>query len=90
MKKEYSAPDIFFDSFTMSTNIAAGCEIIVDTQFRGTCGYETRAGIVFVSAATGCNVVAEHNLTAGDGMAMVASNQVCYHVPASYMNLFSS
>ena len=39
MKKTYSKPQIMFEAFTLSTNIASGCGVITTLSTRGTCGY---------------------------------------------------
>ena len=43
MKKIYSKPEIMFDSFTLTTNIAAGCGKKIDTHVNGVCGLELPA-----------------------------------------------
>lgn len=81
MKKAYSKPQILFEDFTLSTNIAAGCEVRVEGHSSGTCGYKMGGGIVvFVSAETGCNT----HEPDGD------LNGLCYHVPIETNNLFNS
>ena len=39
MKKLYSKPEIMFESFTLSTNIAGDCEIKTHTPAKGECAY---------------------------------------------------
>lgn len=69
-----------FEDFTMSTNIATGCEL--DTplpSYEQNCGYPTRNGNVFVDGADCVSKPA-------DGM----HDGFCYHVPVEEKNLFNS
>lgn len=76
MKKNYSKPEIMFESFTMSSNIAGDCEVKTNTPSKGTCAYEmevsnefiTETVFVFVSDITACHY------TEPEG-----HNGVCYH-----------
>lgn len=82
MKKEYEKPVVVFESFSMSTNIAAGCDSIVNTLNRGTCTVNGTGGInIFVDGVTDCNVPVPDGST-NDGL--------CYHVPTGAYNLFNS
>lgn len=81
MKKVYTAPEILFESFTMSTNIAAGCEEIVRTFAQGDCAYEGTGGIaLFLDSIKACEFKSND-----DG-----SNGFCYHVPGEENDLFTS
>ena len=40
MKKTYSKPEIVFENFVLSTNIAANCDVIISTADSGNCGIE--------------------------------------------------
>lgn len=79
MKKTYEKPQIMFDSFELSQDIAAGCEFINGLQAQGVCGYATRDGVVFTELISGCKY------TKPDG-----NNSLCYHVPAENTNIFGS
>ena len=70
MKKTYMRPEIMFESFTLSTNIAGDCEVKTDTPSKGNCGLEAPGlGTVFLEGMTGCSwQVGEQ---AHDG--------ICYH-----------
>ena len=85
MKKEYSAPRIFFESFQMSTNIAGDCEGIVDNPTKGVCGVKGSVeGLdLFVTGVSGCVIPNEDSYTIG-------SDTFCYHSPTEYNNLFNS
>ena len=87
MKKLYSKPEIMFENFSMSVNIAAGCENINRNPTSGVCAYIIPADEfdpekhVFTSNVAGClatNVV-------DDGY-----NAICYNTPSETYNLFNS
>lgn len=84
MKKEYSTPDVVFESFMLSTTIAGSCETQIDTHSQGACGYYMEGvGIAFTEGVAGCRV------TITDDMSL-AFNGFCYHVPIDSNNLFNS
>lgn len=81
MKKIYSKPEIMFESFALSENIAAGCDTIVDNSTSGVCAYITRTGLnVFMSSIDACST------TEDDG----DYDGFCYHIPIETKNLFNS
>ena len=85
MKRTYSKPEIMFESFTLSTNIAGDCERIVGNPTKGSCGVPGSApGInVFTSDMDGANGCTVPNFTDElDGY--------CYHTPESNYTLFNS
>lgn len=86
MKKAYSKPEIVFESFSLSTNIAGDCEEIVGNPAKGTCGVlgnEPGIDNLFSSSVTGI-----------DGCQMWMDvdvyNGFCYHVPEDTHELFNS
>lgn len=80
MKKIYSKPEIMFDSFTLTTNIAAGCGNKINTQVDGACGIELPGyGVVFLDGVAGCK---DHPIEEDD--------VYCYHVPTADTKLFNS
>lgn len=81
MKKAYSTPDIAYESFALSTSIAACDE---PTSFnKGTCGYRFSFDlVVFIQGVVGC----ETGIIDEDGV----FNDICYDNPADMKNLFSS
>lgn len=79
MKKAYEKPDIIFENFSLSTNIAAGCEKIA-TSGDG-CGFQFGDYIVFKSGSE-CT----YPVTEGNNM----FNNICYHNPSADSNLFNS
>lgn len=82
MKKQYEAPAIYFDDFSLSTSIAGDCDTIIKNLSKDSCAYMTRTGLaVFTSSLV--DVCTTHE---DDG----EYNGFCYHVPTSYTNLFNS
>ena len=82
MKKVYSKPDIYYEDFSLSTNIAAGCEFKTDLQSQGSCGARWGNGIIFASQENGCNRIIEDNSASHDFL--------CYHNPNQTFNVFNS
>lgn len=85
MKKAYSKPEIAFEDFTMSTSIAVGCEIKIEGQNSGNCGYKYDGGngstMFTVQAGTAvCNLPMDDDET----------NGFCYHIPVEGNNMFNS
>ena len=79
MKKIYSKPEIMFDSFTLTTNIAAGCGNKINTHVNDACGIELPGvGVVFLDGVAGCKET------------FVESDEYCYHVPIDANRLFNS
>lgn len=83
MKKVYKKPEAFIESFTLCTNVAAGCEVKTNLLTENTygCGYKYgRDGVVVFTDTMGCD------LTEEDG----SYNDICYHTPSDANNLFNS
>ena len=82
MKKNYSAPDIAFESFALSVNIAS-CDVPA-VYGEGQCGYQFAPGIIiFVDTEQGCGTLTE------DGSKEY--NGICYDVPSEGLDmLFTS
>lgn len=81
MKKAYLPPDIAYESFSLSTSIAA-CE--VETNFdKGNCGYRFSYGyVIFLAKEQGCSTEVVDGSPEADG--------ICYHNPTDTKNLFQS
>lgn len=83
MKKVYEKPQFVFESFEMSTNIAAGCAYTNVTFSKDTCGYHVseRFGdfVLFLESSI-CET------TADDG----TYDKMCYHVPTEGNSIFNS
>ena len=83
MKKTYSKPEIMFEDFTLSVNIAGDCEIRTNTPSRNVCSYTVNDEFLgplnlFITGVGAC-------IDKNDG----DYNGVCYHVPQGD-NLFNS
>lgn len=87
MKKKYSKPDIMFESFTLSNNIAATCAPGAETLVSDNlCGKLFSDGsMVFTTAVAGCSIKVTADQD-GDGQ----WGEYCYHVPANLLNAFDS
>lgn len=83
MKKTYTKPVIFFEDFTLNTNIAGDCEAKLNTPSNGVCGYmpEGVTYTIFTNEISGCQRKYADGAY-GDG--------ICYHVPMESNNLFNS
>lgn len=82
MKKNYSAPEILFEDFTISTSIATNCEEKSDLQNARECGFKWGKFVIFINSTTGCS----KEVVDGDSK----YNGLCYHVPEADYNLFNS
>ena len=85
MKKEYSTPEIIFDSFALSESIAnvnMFCTRNITNQYSGNCGLQFGNKIVFTISAAGCKFKVQ------DGSPMV--DGLCYHVPTGDNKIFNS
>jgi hypothetical protein len=82
-KKLYSSPDIFFEDFSLSTNIAAGCEEKPHNS-TDTCGVLwTKGTILFINGVTDdCTKKVIDGSDQGNGL--------CYHNPSDSYNVFFS
>lgn len=83
MKKVYSKPEIVFESFSLSQNIAAGCEFISDVKGGG---LNFGSFVLFFNdASSPCTGDGRVTSEGGDGQ----YDKICYHVPQG-QNLFDS
>ena len=80
MKKTYAKPQIVFESFQLTANIAGGCNTRPNSADEATCGYYDNGWIVFQNSAV-CNFPA-----GPDGK----HNGLCYHVPTGDISVFTS
>lgn len=83
MKKTYEKPEVYFESFELSTSIATGCGVGYNhqnTNFSNgsTCYLIFGTKRIFLTSTAGC--------TKTD----FDENQFCYHVPTSDSKVFSS
>lgn len=84
MKREYSTPDIVFDSFSLSNSIAGPCSYDTNTQNQNTCAVIIGNRRVFTSAVLGYKVEGGYVVDSG------IYNGICYHVPVNGFNVFNS
>ena len=90
MKKVYNKPEILFESFASSTNIAANCKVKIEGHSQGTCPYKVSAGDQTWSIFTGDFSVCTTNEADLDNNADGAYNGICYDVPFDGNSLFNS
>lgn len=86
MRKKYTKPEIMFENFAMSTNIAGDCEgEPVNNATKGSCGIPGSGGdFLFTDGVEGCTIDWKA-LNGADNY-----NGLCYHHPTSDSNLFNS
>ena len=84
MKKAYVKPQIMFEDFSLTTNIAGDCEVKTTSPGNTTCGMDFSGLVVFMKGMDGCTDIKVEDM-GGDGQ----WNEICYHVPYGD-NLFNS
>ena len=97
MKKAYKKPEIMFESFASSVNIAGDCEVSTDTPNSGYCGIEFSVGDILFMDIPGTECTPDYRLTPEAGWEDVDASYpwagkydtLCYHVPYG-ANLFNS
>lgn len=82
MKKNYVKPEIMFECFSLSSNIAGDCEAKTNMPSNNTCGLDFSGLIVFMTGMAGCTDIQVDEGESFDG--------ICYHVPSGDNNLFNS
>lgn len=90
MRKTYEKPEILFESFASSTNIAAGCYVQLNSPTSGSCAHKMDVGggllmDVFTEALEVCTIKDND-----DGTKDGAYGGLCYHVPNEANSLFIS
>ena len=81
MKKTYEKPEVYFESFELSTSIAASCANPIHNMARDICGLEIPdVGAIFLNGIQGCK-----DYKVNDG-----AYNFCYHNPTDQTNLFNS
>ena len=81
MKKTYVKPEIMFESFTLSVNIAGDCDHDTALHAQGACGIDFGGDIIFLTGISGC----WEQYDVDDG-----TSGICYHVPTDTTKLFNS
>lgn len=84
MKKTYTKPEILFEDFSLNNSITVGCEKIAQ-QAEYECAYtvSTSAGDLAIFTDKVLNGACSY--TQPDGY-----NEICYHVPSTANNVFTS
>lgn len=87
MKKKYTAPGIYFESFSLSAAVTVNCDTVIDTQSLNMCGVDTGIQYIFFDTMNKCRT--EPGFfpipKTDDGF-----NGFCYHVPTEGNQLFNS
>lgn len=82
MKKKYSKPEILFENFSLSVNIAGNCGHDTSLQNEAmSCGLEYGGDVIFLVDMNGC----KDQFDTDDG-----SSGICYHNPTDTTRLFNS
>ena len=79
MKKAYEKPRIYYESFTLSNNISAGCEGIANLAEYQCSVTVTELGIEIFTQDLVCMVTTPAN-----------DDSICYHAPSEWNNVYSS
>lgn len=85
MKKAYTQPEIVFEAFSLSENIAASstnCSRKLELLAEGVCGYQFGSKVIFTMTTEGCKVKIQDGSLLFDGL--------CYHIPNEDNKLFNS
>ena len=81
MKSIYVSPEIMYEDFSLSSNIAVGCEFTEINATQDVCAYESDLGSVFTdSVGAACAFKPQDGIYDG----------LCYHVPTEASNIFNS
>ena len=81
MKKKYESPKIVFESFRLSTSIAAGCDFLSTGASPFVCP-------VVIPENYGLTIFSDPNIC--DYTSTGDNDQICYDVPLENHNVFSS
>ncbi len=80
MKRKYIKPEICFDSFELTSSMAAGCEMIGSNQEAHACPVLVPTwGISIFMEFSGCDLNPPEEM-----------DTICYHVPTADSNVFGS
>lgn len=101
MKKKYVKPEMFFEDFSLTTSIAAGCETQTKLpSLEALCGYKLAQGALPLTLFTNqvgsqCTwKIQEPTDSNGEGFITnvngTSINLPCYHNPSDTNNLFNS
>ncbi len=80
MKKTYIKPQIVFDSFELTTSIAAGCSFLSTNQDPYVCAIlDPELGFTIFSTRPTC-----------DSTPPGGNDSICYHVPVADVSVYTS
>ena len=82
MKKKYSTPQIMFDTFELSENIAVGCAVISNHN-EGICPVPVFGTVLFMQEPC---IMTPLN----DDQLKMYTSKVCYHNPSENDKIFTS
>lgn len=82
MKKEYIKPLVIVENFSLSTNIAGNCGLIVNNSSENVCAYnpDRSSKYIFTSTISACITHEDDGEYEG----------ICYHAPTEAYELFNS
>ena len=78
MKKVYTKPEIFFDSFELSQSIAAGCELIASNLARYSCPLTPK------------DLGEDYTIFVQGACIYEGQDTICYDVPQADYNVYTS
>lgn len=81
MKKNYEKPEIMFDSFELSQNIAAGCAAIANYG-------ENQCSVTYSEGGIELNLYNIQGVCYYTGPGF--EDMICYHAPGDWNNVFTS
>lgn len=82
MKKTYIKPQIAFESFQLSTSIAASCALLGSQAAQYVCPV--------TDPDSGFTIFADGATSACDTVPVGGNDSVCYDIPVANWNVFSS
>lgn len=80
MKKAYTAPEIVFDSFELTANIAAGCAFITSKHDPYACP--------ILDEEFGYTIFTDFGIC--DSTPPGGNDSICYHVPTADFSVYTS
>ena len=87
MKKVYTRPEIFFESFVASSSIAGDCERVFTLAKQDICAIPDAYGTPGMGIF---NMNVEWSECGVNGTGTETYDGLCYHVPTEALNLFNS
>lgn len=81
MKKVYTKPQIAFESFQLTSNIAGDCNTKPASADETTCGYRVDDSWIIFQGNPPCNFPVGQS---------TENDKICYHVPSGIISVFTS